>query len=92
MNKTSDKEDICNRCGKCCHFKIRIGSISVFSRKHCEFLDEETNLCIVYKDRFKKKPGCLTIEEAIDIKAVPNDCPYVKDIQGYDGPKDIDNF
>jgi len=80
------KEKLCNRCGKCCYVKIRVGRINVFTNKHCEFLDEKTNLCSVYKDRFKMKPGCLTIEQAIALKALPNDCPYVKDIEDYEGP------
>jgi len=80
------KEDICNQCGRCCYIKVQIGSLNAFTVKHCEFLNEQTNLCTVYKDRFKMKPGCLTIEQAIEINALPGDCPYVKDKKDYKGP------
>ena len=67
-----------------------IGNEAFFTKNHCEFLDTETNLCTVYRDRMKKKPGCLTVKEAIEIKALPNDCPYVERLKNYDGPKWID--
>lgn len=85
------KDDICNKCGKCCYYKIKINDIFVFSKRHCEFLDVKTNLCTIYKDRFKKNPKCLAIEEAIKIKALPDNCPYVKDLDNYNGPKWIDS-
>jgi uncharacterized cysteine cluster protein YcgN (CxxCxxCC family) len=84
--KKKKDENLCRRCGKCCYIKMKFGRVSIFTNKHCEFLDTNTNLCTVYKDRFEKKPGCLTIEQAIALNALPNDCPYVKDIEGYEGP------
>jgi uncharacterized cysteine cluster protein YcgN (CxxCxxCC family) len=84
--KNFEKEQLCNRCGKCCYYKTKVGKISVFTSNHCEYLDEKTNLCTVYENRFKVKPDCLPIEKAIEISALPNDCPYVKDIEGYEGP------
>ena len=87
MPKKKNKDDLCRQCGKCCYIKTVIGNIAVFTRKHCEYLDKKTNLCTIYKDRFKIKPDCLNIEKAIQIRAVPNDCPYVQNLNGYDGPK-----
>jgi len=86
MGKKRKKDDICVRCGKCCYIKIQFGEINVFTNRHCEFLDENSNLCTIYKDRFEKKPGCLTIEQAIAIRALPNSCPYIKDKKDYKGP------
>jgi len=68
-----------------------IGSQAVFTRIHCEHLDTESNLCKIYKERFKKNPKCLTIKQAIEIKAVPDNCPYIKDLKNYKGPKWIDD-
>jgi len=63
-----------------------VSGIPFFSRKHCEFLDTKTNLCTVFKDRFKKNPNCLTAEEAREIRALPDECPYTKKEDGYKGP------
>jgi uncharacterized cysteine cluster protein YcgN (CxxCxxCC family) len=78
--------DKCNRCGKCCYYKVYILGQSYFSDKHCPFFDPETNLCKNYEDRFSNGVGCLTVEEAIEKSALPNDCPYVEDIEDYEGP------
>lgn len=82
----SKKKDICRRCGKCCYTKIRIGEIEVFTKQHCRFLDEKSKLCTIYKERFKKNPKCLTVEQAIAIRALPRDCPYVQNIKNYKAP------
>ncbi len=85
-----DKEEICNQCGKCCYIKTMIGDKPIFTRNHCEYLDTNSNLCTVYKDRFQKKPGCLTIDQAIKSNSLPDSCPYIKDIKNYQAPKWID--
>jgi len=79
-------KDICKKCGKCCYIKVVIGGIPFFSKNHCKFLDTDTNLCTIYNDRYKKNPSCLTAEEALRIKALPNECPYTKKEKGYEGP------
>ena len=84
------EENLCNQCGKCCYIKVMVSGIPFFSKKHCKFLDTKTKLCTIFKDRFKKNPNCLTIEEAIRIRALPDECPYVKDKKGYRGPIWID--
>jgi uncharacterized protein len=85
------KEEICNQCGKCCYIKTMIGDEAIFTRTHCEHLDTKSNLCKVYKNRFEKKPGCLSIEKAIEIRAVPDNCPYVQGLKNYKGPRWIDD-
>jgi len=84
--KQKHNPKLCRKCGKCCYIKTIVCGIHLFTKQHCEYLDEETNLCIVYKNRFKKKPQCLTVEQAIQIRALPNDCPYVKNLKNYEGP------
>jgi uncharacterized cysteine cluster protein YcgN (CxxCxxCC family) len=86
MPKKKKHEELCNHCGKCCYFKVALGKQAFFSKNHCPFLDLNTKLCTVYKDRFKKNPECLSIKDAIRIKALPNDCPYVEGLEGYQGP------
>jgi uncharacterized protein len=81
-----NKEDICRKCGKCCHKKTWKDGKIILLQTHCQHLDPETNLCTIYQDRFKLY-NCLTIEQAIINKALPKDCPYVKDIKNYQGPE-----
>lgn len=86
---------VCKKCGKCCYYKFYImtdkGPKKAFSTKHCKCLDPETKLCTIYNERFYKNPECLSVEEAIEKETLPNDCPYVKSIFGYDGPEDLLN-
>lgn len=86
MSNNCHNPNLCKKCGKCCYIKTIVAGIPVFTRHYCEYLDLNTRLCKIYKNRFKKNKNCLTIEEAISIKALPNDCPYVKDIKDYKGP------
>jgi hypothetical protein len=81
-----DSEDICRRCGRCCYYKVLTDVGPAFTRRPCQFLDVDKNLCKAYSRRFEKGVGCLPTEEAIRLRALPSDCPYVKDIEGYVGP------
>jgi len=86
MTKRQKKEKLCNQCGKCCYIKSIVSGISFFTDCHCRFLDTKTKLCTIYEKRFEVNPKCLSIKEAIRIKAVPDECPYVKDLKDYHGP------
>jgi len=55
----------------------------------CVHLDAETGLCGVYERRHEVYPQCLPIAEAIARGILPGDCPYVADIKGYRGPRDM---
>jgi len=66
--------------------KIMVVYTPVFTDQHCQYFNPKTKLCSVFEDRFKVGVGCLTTDQAIEIRALPNECPYVKDIKGYDGP------
>ena len=54
----------------------------------CEFLDPETRLCTVYERRHETNPGCLTVEEGIELGVFPADCPYVRGRVGYHPPRE----
>jgi len=49
----------------------------------CKYLDKKTNKCLIYKNRFKVNPYCLSIKEGTRKSALPNECLYVKDNKIY---------
>ena len=82
-------EAICLQCGKCCYLKSkdRDGTLSI-SNKPCKYL-LANNKCSIYDKRHEINPDCLTMEKAILNKMQPTSCPYVKNIEGYRGPKEL---
>ena len=79
-------EDICNKCGLCCHRKVVAEDFLLLDlAETCEFLDKETNLCNVYKDRFKKCKDCKKVTPfmAAFSPALPATCAYVKLFEKY---------
>lgn len=82
-------KDLCLRCGRCCLIKLNVGPWSFALPKHCPhfYLDNGVGTCRIYEKRVGTDLGdnnmCLTIEEVIGHRLLPNDCPYVKEIPGY---------
>ena len=83
----TEHEDICLRCGRCCHSKVIFDDDVIYTPFPCRYLDEETHLCTVYDHRWEANPDCLTLDEGIRLGVFPADCPYVKDIPGYVPPR-----
>ncbi len=81
-------ENLCRRCGRCCHVKFVIGDEVFITAEPCPYLDVETNLCTVYERRHEANPNCLTVEEGIARRVFPADCPYVADLPGYRPPRE----
>ena len=81
-------ESKCLKCGRCCRRKFRVNGKPVFSDHHCEWLDPDTKLCTVYENRFVVYPSCLSAKQCAERGLLPADCPYVKDIKGYVGPRE----
>lgn len=79
-------EDLCRRCGVCCHEKVRFGDQVVITDIPCPFLDVETNLCAVYPERFIKQPRCSPAEDSAKANALPGNCPYVGGLDGFVEP------
>lgn len=79
-------EALCTRCGKCCTEKVEIDGKLYMAKVACRFLDPATKLCSVYERRFDAEPGCVEVAEGISLGVFPADCPYVKDIEGYQAP------
>lgn len=71
------RENICRRCGVCCHEKVRFGEQVVITDIPCPFLDETTNRCTVYPDRLTRQPRCSSAEDSVKANSLPDDCPYV---------------
>jgi len=81
-------ESKCKRCSDCCKRKIgwrnKEGAIiPVVLDINCPALDEKTKLCRIYKWRHSNLAfvllgmnQCLTVDQAIHQRALPNGCPY----------------
>lgn len=77
------------RCGRCCRMKSLLPNGAViftpFSCPH-QHMD---GACGVYANRHRIRGAtCLTIEQAIVAHCLPDDCPYVRRIPGYWGPRE----
>ncbi|MCC8043411.1 MAG: hypothetical protein LIO69_07910 [Oscillospiraceae bacterium] len=77
-----DWDSLCNRCGKCCYTRSfgDKGEIIIHYDDPCVNLDTETNLCRIYKDRFRKCIGCgkVNLFVALFYPSMPKDCAYVQ--------------
>ena len=83
-------EDLCVKCGACCHCSV-LGKSSRFFVQDlkCKYLTKGVpgnRVCSVYKSRFTDAPWCLSLEKGINNGAFPNDCPYVREMPNYSGP------
>lgn len=74
-------EDICSRCGLCCHEKtIYPDALEIALDAPCEFYDEETHSCRVYKSRFSRCSRCekVTPFKAAFSRSLPDTCAYAE--------------
>lgn len=85
-------KNLCKSCkeeikGQCCLVSIFYkGEVYGLKAVPCKYLTKSKQ-CKVYKNRFEKCTGCLTIDKAIKMRALPQQCQYVKDIPNYKGKK-----
>ncbi len=80
------REAVCRRCGRCCHAKLLVGDVVIYTDTPCRYLDVETKLCTVYERRREVNPDCIDVEEGIARGVFPADCPYVEGLSGYKPP------
>lgn len=77
-----DWDSLCNRCGKCCYTRYisKTGKVIINYFEPCQFLDEETHLCKVFEDRFRKYARCgkVNMRHSLFNPLMPSDCAYVK--------------
>ncbi len=85
------QETTCERCAKCCYEKIEDDDGVFISNIPCKFLDLSTNLCKVYDHRHEAHIRCMTVEQGIKVHAFPASCPYVKNIDGYIPPIELND-
>ena len=74
-------EDICSRCGLCCHEKVIFPEALVIDLSmHCEFYDESTHSCTVYSNRFSECSRCekVTPLKAMFSPSLPESCAYAE--------------
>ena len=83
-------DERCVRCGRCCHEKLVVDDMVLFTSKPCVYLDEQTKLCTVYEQRHVVNPKCLSVEAGIKFSVFPRDCPYVADLPDYKPPVEGD--
>ncbi len=73
-------EDICTRCGLCCHEKvIHPDALVIDTSQPCAFYDEETHSCTVYSERFAKCPRCEKVTPLMAAfgRSLPESCGYI---------------
>ncbi len=75
-------DDLCSRCGQCCYDRrvTREGEVIINYFSPCEYLDPETNLCTVYRERFNRCSHCGKVDlmTALFNPTLPSDCAYVQ--------------
>ena len=76
----------CLRCGRCCREKVQIEGVVFYTDRVCKFWDARTKLCTVFARRRTACPNCADLSGAIRQGLLPRDCPFVRDLEGYDGP------
>ena len=69
-----DPETLCQRCGRCCFFKERIGDTWYIGDTPCPYLCLKTQLCQVYAAR-ASVPWCVNPLELMSKSPLPQDCP-----------------
>lgn len=74
-------EDICLKCGLCCHSKWKTGprTYVLDLSQPCPHLEKPENTCGIYLARFKAKCGCrkMTLLRAMTAPWLPPSCAYV---------------
>ena len=77
-----DWDDLCHRCGQCCYTRSLSGTgeVIVEYSRPCEFLDEDTHLCSVFKKRFRECAYCkkVNLYNALFNPLLPSKCAYVE--------------
>ncbi len=91
-----DLEKACVHCAACCHASVPInGRLILVKALRCKFLRvaaDGKSQCSVYADRAARAPWCKSLEIAIDDRLFPDPCPYVRGLDGYEGPAILDEI
>jgi hypothetical protein len=93
--KEKQWENLCKKCGKCCHYKHKFGDYIIYDPELvCKYLNDD-NTCSVYDTR-QKVAGCMLLRDAILQKdLLPASCGYIHinpDHIAFTEPKDMPSF
>ncbi|MDR0859509.1 MAG: hypothetical protein LBO09_00575 [Candidatus Peribacteria bacterium] len=70
-------ENLCKRCGKCCHIKHRVGKVTIIDPELvCPHLRSD-NSCDIYEHRLSSE--CLSVQEVLQkgiSGIIPESCAY----------------
>ncbi|MDR1931505.1 MAG: hypothetical protein LBQ57_01665 [Spirochaetales bacterium] len=77
-----DWDALCRRCGLCCYERSvsRVGEVAVDLLSPCEYLDENSRLCMVYENRFRECRDCQKVNlfRALFHRYLPPGCAYAR--------------
>ena len=77
---TSQWEDVCDGCGRCCLVKLQDEDTEeiAYTNISCEFLDIDTCRCTDYPNRSSIKPECVVLDRKnLDVLSqMPFTCAY----------------
>jgi len=88
LPNSTEWEEICARCGRCCYEKIDYRGRIFYTNKPCQYLDIATKLCRVYQQRDVRHEDCARLTpELVAAGILPHDCPYVDGMETYQVPE-----
>lgn len=88
---SSEWENICQRCGRCCYEKIDYRDKIFYTRTPCPHLELSDNSCRIYFERDHLHPDCVRLTpELVEAGFLPADCPHVADLPDYQAPESDD--
>jgi len=82
-------EALCRRCGMCCHSAMKVEGRFVLLQdlpcRHLTWDAEGRAVCRIYPRRERAGFCNKLSRESVERNLFPPDCPYVRDIPGYEG-------
>lgn len=78
---SSSWENMCLKCGLCCHEKVIIGDNVIYDLdSYCQHFDIKTKECKIYFERLEKESRCRRVNlfRAMFAPYLPESCAYVQ--------------
>ena len=89
---SSEWEEICLRFLRCCYEKLDYHGRIYYTKTPCPHLDIASNSCRIYSQRAELHPECAQLSpDLVKAGILPEDCPYVAGIDGYQAPEMADD-
>ncbi|MGL1892668.1 MAG: hypothetical protein OCD02_13645 [Spirochaetaceae bacterium] len=77
-------ESLCHNCGLCCYEKkFNEDIIFIDMESPCKYLEQCSNHCTIYNDRFKINSDCskINLYQALFNPYLPSSCGYVQKVR-----------